>query len=138
MDVEKSANFISLSNDGKISSNVALEEGESTSVKCFDPDTSTERFSWHDDYRKRILEEIFVLSPYLNSCEHKELASNLGMEKKTLQKWFKNKRYRLRKKQATQACCPHVNDPVQSSSAAASSSSLFHQEEYLSCHTSSE
>ena len=62
-----------------------FSEGKNTSVKCFDPDTSTERFSWHDDYRKRILEEIFVLSPYLNSCEHKELASNLGMEKKTLQ-----------------------------------------------------
>ena len=62
-----------------------FSEGENTSVKCFDPDTSTERFSWHDDYRKRILEEIFVLSPYLNSCEHTELASNLGMEKKTLQ-----------------------------------------------------
>jgi len=62
-----------------------FSEGENTSVKCFHPDNSTERFSLHDDYRKRILEEIFVLSPYLNSCEHKELASNLGMKKKTLQ-----------------------------------------------------
>jgi len=46
----------------------------------------TNRF-YLNDYQKRILEEVFALSPYLSSHEQNELAGNLGITKQTLQVW---------------------------------------------------
>lgn len=42
---------------------------------------------------------MFHLSPYLDSIEQAQMAETLGIQKTALQNWFKNKRYRLKKRQ---------------------------------------
>ena len=45
-----------------------------------------------NDYQKRMLEDVFALTPYLTSREQTELADKLGITKRTLQvcEVFKN------------------------------------------------
>ena len=44
-----------------------------------------------NSYTKRILEQVFVLSPYLDYIEQAQMADMLGIEKKALQVLLRNR-----------------------------------------------